>query len=107
MPVHLPGTSPAAGSHFAVACTEPDGSTVHAEVEQLMLAPGPWLADSLGLFGMSLGGIQVMVPRLLFAARRMAGKLACALGRVLGGTVQMMICSYYLFCNWFCFKYIT
>lgn len=42
-----------------MACEEPDGSTLHAEVEQLLLAPGAWLADSLGLFGLSLGGIQV------------------------------------------------
>ena len=49
-----------AGSHFVVACAEPDGSLLHAEVEQLMLAPGAWLADSLGLFGLTLGGIQVM-----------------------------------------------
>ena len=44
-----------------MACEEPDGSTLHAEVEQLMLAPGAWLSDSLNLFGLSLGGIQVRV----------------------------------------------
>lgn len=42
-----------------MACDEPDGATLHAEVEQLLLAPGAWLADSLDLFGLSLSGTQV------------------------------------------------
>ncbi len=44
-----------------MACEDADGSALHAEVEQLMLAPGAWLADSLGLFGLVVEGVQVNV----------------------------------------------
>ena len=44
-----------------MACEDADGSALHAEVEQLMLAPGAWLADSLGLFGLVAEGVQVNV----------------------------------------------
>lgn len=59
--IDIKGYYDPAGGHFAVACEDANGSALHAEVEQLMLAPGAWLADSLGLFGLVVEGVQVNV----------------------------------------------
>ena len=60
-----------AGSHFDVACEDADGSRLHAEAEQLLLAPGAWPADCLRLFGLAAGSLQ---------ARARHGRLRCELG---------------------------